>query len=716
MFKKITLLTVLMAFNMLAFAQYSNLKLSCNNQNPGDLNKDLETLPMTPQGYTKIMGGSAVPIWSSILNIPFTFNLAGTNFTSFKVSTTGILTFNVATVAVPDSNNQALPSALIPDNSICIWGIVGRPGGWNDSVGTKTFGVAPNRQHWISFFSYSRAGSTGTGYTYWSIVLEETTNNVYIVDQRTAPSGSLTVTAGIQINSTTAYQVAASPNLASGVITTNTGLYDPSDNITYVFSSSLLSYDLRPKSLSLQNSFPYRDLSIVPYPINGAITNLGTQNITTMVLNYSVDGGPVVSSAPLTVNVTAGACYNYSHPTPWTPATSGWHVVKLWASNLNGANADQNTANDTVVAKVYAYAAKPDVHKVVIEEGTGTWCGWCPRGTVYMDSIHNVYPNSTVLIAVHGGYTSEPMRVAAYDNGMSDLIPGDPYILVNRAFGDDPSEAFSLYGSHLNDFGLADVGVFINYNGTTRQSTVSATIISAVDIDGDYRLMCVYTEDNVTGPGDGTNVNDFDYDQQNYYSVSWNTANGNTPPGPLSGAGHDWAASNNPVPATIMEYDFVARALQGGFTGQVGSLPAVMTDGGVYTYQFPAYTIPASYNVSNMKAHVLLIDATNKVIMNANSMALASVGISNPSQGLYDVAVSPNPAVDQLNVHLNFKESDQVNLVITDLLGKVCHSEELGTIAAGEQLIPVDIRSLSSGTYFISLIGNNGKATTKFVK
>ncbi len=41
----------------------------------------------------------------------------------------------------------------------------------------------------------------------------------------------------------------------------------------------------------------------------------------------------------------------------------------------------------------------------------------------------------------------------------------------------------------------------------------------------------------------------FDYDQSNYYSVAWNNANGYTPPGPLSGAGHDWAASSNPVAA-----------------------------------------------------------------------------------------------------------------------------------------------------------------------
>ena len=90
-----------------------------------------------------------------------------------------------------------------------------------------------------------------------------------------------------------------------------------------------------------------------------------------MVLNYSVDCAAPVSSAGLLVNVVAGSCYNYSHPTPWNPAAPGWHVIKFWVSDLNG-NADQDPSNDTITAKVFTFADKPDVHKVIIEEATGT--------------------------------------------------------------------------------------------------------------------------------------------------------------------------------------------------------------------------------------------------------------------------------------------------------------------------------------------------------
>ncbi len=165
-----------------------------------------------------------------------------------------------------------------------------------------------------------------------------------------------------------------------------------------------------------------------------------------------------------------------------------------------------------------------------------------------------------------------------------------------------------------------------------------------------------------------------------------------------------------------MEYDFVARTIQGGFNGQTGSLPSTMTASGVYTYTFPAYTIPASYDPEKMKANILLMDATNGIIMNANSMSLITVGISDPASGKYSISVSPNPAVNQIYVNLNFKDRDNVNLVITDILGKVCYTSDMGTVVAGEHRLPVDISKLSSGTYFMTLVGNNGTATTKFVK
>ncbi len=706
MIKKITLLFAILAMNIVANAQYSYVKQTCNNMNPGNLNNDYEGLALVQQGWNVLRGGSSIPVWTAPSTIPFGFNFNGNTYTSYKVSTTGIVTFDLAVTAVPDSNNVTIPSSKIPNNSICIWGITGRPGAWSDSIAVKTFGTAPNRQHWIWFASFSKAGIGASNNTYWSIVLEESTNNIYIVDQRTAPTGGLTLTLGVQIDSLTAYSVSGSPNIASGVITSTTNVTDPSDNIYYQFNTSLRGYDVRPKTLSLKGAFPYKSLIAGPLAISGAMTNLGSQDITSMILNYSVDGAATVSTLPLTVTFQSGKCYNYSHTQPWTPIGSGWHNIKLWASDLNG-NQDEDHSNDTLYAKIYVYDAVPAEHNVVIEEQTGTWCGWCPRGTVYMDSISKVHPNTTVLIAVHGGYAQEPMRVANYDDSLGILNSSAPNLFIDRFVQDDPSAIFTQYNSHINDFGLGDVALSVNYNSATSSSTVSTTITSAVTIDGDFRVACVYTEDGVTGTGDGTDVNVWDYDQANYYSAGTN---------PLVGAGRDWVAATDPVSANIMVYDFVARKIQGDYLGQPGSLPATLTAGMTYNYTFPSWTIPSTYNASKMKAHVLLIDAANSIIMNGRSMPVVSTGINQVAKGIYSLSVFPNPAQNQLSVDLNFKDNEKATLAITDMLGKVCYAQDLGTLISGTHRITVDISKFTSGTYFVTLNGTKGNATTKFVK
>ena len=38
---------------------------------------------------------------------------------------------------------------------------------------------------------------------------------------------------------------------------------------------------------------------------------------------------------------------------------------------------------------------------VVYEEGTGTWCGWCPLGGFLLDELGRQHPDRFVGIAVH---------------------------------------------------------------------------------------------------------------------------------------------------------------------------------------------------------------------------------------------------------------------------------------------------------------------------
>jgi hypothetical protein len=247
-----------------------------------------------------------------------------------------------------------------------VWGVSGN--GANDNICHKTFGTAPNRQHWIFFTSYTAPGTTC--WVYWSIVLEESTNNIYIVDQR---NGGCTqsVTAGLQLNATTAFSVAGSPNLNNLSSTDPT----PVDNQYYKFVyGTQAANEAELTNLNNQQYF------VVPASTNitGTITNLGAQPITTLDIKYDL-GGTVYTDTKTGLNIGFSQTYNFTHNTAVNIPTSGSYPIKVWVQ-LAG---DANHTNDTLNTNVYGLTFLPTKH-VVFEEATGTWCGWCPRGAVFM--------------------------------------------------------------------------------------------------------------------------------------------------------------------------------------------------------------------------------------------------------------------------------------------------------------------------------------------
>src|SRR5699024_9086047 len=106
----------------------------------------------------------------------------------------------------------------------------------------------------------------------------------------------------------------------------------------------------------------------------------------------------------------------------------GEHNITVSVSNINGQGADADSSND--MGDALTYVVSQDVTKMVVfEEGTGTWCGYCPRGIVAMEYMYdnsNQFPNF-IGIAVHN---QDPMMVAEYDNGAN--FPGFPNSNVDR--------------------------------------------------------------------------------------------------------------------------------------------------------------------------------------------------------------------------------------------------------------------------------------------
>lgn len=668
----------------LANAQYYYLPYPNAGTNPGGLNTETEYPVGTglSSSWTVISGSSAAPKWSSIVTLPFTFQFNGVGYTQFKVSTSGVLTFSTGATAVPPATRVALPNANIPDNSVCVLGIKGS--GTNDSIVTQTFGVAGSQQTWVLFSSYTSVANASI-WSYWSIVLEEGTNNIYIVDQRHA--GAVTVSLGLQYNATSALMVNGSPNLLSLAGADPT----PVDNSYYAFIYGTQATDQA--KLRKVGADAY---VLVPgtSTVTGEIQNLGSNTINNVDIKYEVNGTTYTSTLS-NINLTSGSLYNFTHNTPINISVANPYPTKIWVDLAN----DVDRTDDTLSTMVTGLSYLPE-KRVLIEEATGTWCGYCPRGAVYTEGIDTVYPGTAIVVAVHN---ADPMANTAYDAGIDPLIGGYPSGCVDRKTNDiDPTDFEAAYLDRINDVSPADVGITANYNTTTRQVDINVSTTFAANLTGDFRLNAVLVEDDVTGTTAG-------YNQVNYYSSTSQNI-------PLVGAGHNWQTEPNPVPAASMSYDFVGRDILGGFDGQPGSLPSSVSASTTYNYTFN-YTLPTAWDESKIRVIGMLQDvSTGHVLNSIRSPYLATTGLSTLNADNFSMTLFPNPADAFTQLEVSLTKSTTYTIEMTDVLGKVIYGQNF-TGSTGKNVITLPISGLNSGIYLVKVnVEGNVLSTRLMVK
>lgn len=680
------ILTTLFLFLSVHFcyAQYWMLPSISIGQNPGDLNRDVEEPLAGVPGWTSILATAATPTWTATQTLPFAFQFNGSAVSQFKVSSTGVLTFDVSTVLpAPPLPNAALPNASIPNNSICIWGLQGT--GANDNIVTKTFGTAPNRQFWVQFSSYSHSSAAAI-FAYWAIVFDETTNKIHIVDQRlgSTAGGTLTValTAGLQFNSSSAMSVPGSPALNT---TTSPGANNGdtyADNTYYTFTPGVQPVNegavlnMTPKILT-SKSFAVTGSNV---PVTVRLQNQGSATMSSY--NIKINDGTSTTNYAQTTPLSSGAVANVN--INYNMASAGTKPIKLWLEYTG----DTNPLNDSAFSEFNGATYTP-THNPVFEEATGTWCQWCPRGAVYMDSLSKVHAEA-VTIAVHN---NDPMTVANYDAGIGPLIGGYPSGLVDRKLEADPSDFFTEYDNHKPDFGVADLTVTPSVAGSAVTVKVDAKMAISTKPNYDYKLALVITQDDMTGT-----------------TTAWNQANAYA--GGANGVMGGFETKPNPVPAAQMVYDHVARVILADFNGQPGSLPASMTAGSTYSYTFN-WTAPAGTNLITCRANALLICGLSGEIHNGKWVTIFPTSVNNVIDDA-KINIFPNPANDIMHVDFTLIQNSDVQITLTDMIGRVVYQKSL-TNLNGNQGISIPTDAIGNGMYNLNLSTKGGKVSRKVV-
>ena len=416
-----------------------------------------------------------------------------------------------------------------------------------------------------------------------------------------------------------------------------------------------------------------------PNTITGTVTNLGFSTITSYVVKYKQGNNPAISETK-SANILPYGTANFSFNTPYNISALGPLPVKVWVE-LAG---DANSSNDSLNTLFTGVSVKP-TKKLLVEEATGTWCGWCVRGIVYMDSMEKMHGDVTSLVAVHN---ADPMVVGAYDTWMNTQISGYPSVVIDRRETADPSEIFTYYNAQKDYFGFADLILSKPVlTGTTL--TLPVAVKPSITLSGDYRLSMIITEDKVHSASGST------WDQHNYYSNQSQNL-------PLSGGGVNYQTQPSTIPASQMYYNFVGRQLVGGINGVSGSLPASMPAGQTFNYTLTTTLDTNAWKVKNIRPIVLLIRNSDGVVLNSNN-ARYTLEVKETLTALGVVKIYPNPASDAVRVSFSLDQNTPLTIDVLDITGKVVLKGLHQNLSAGNQDIELNTSSLTNGLYQVRI-------------
>lgn len=417
------------------------------------------------------------------------------------------------------------------------------------------------------------------------------------------------------------------------------------------------------------------------------VRNLGLDAITSFDITTNYNG--IDNTQSFTgLNLASLAETEVTINAPMT-LVAGNNVLTATVSNVNGQATDGDGNDNSVTKNINPTV--PAVGKMVVgEEGTGTWCGWCPRGTVAMDRMENKYGEFWAGIAVHNG---DPMTVTDYDAAMGARISGYPSSLVDRGIDDDPSLMEPKFLDRITIAPTAFINNTAVWEPSTRTLTVTVAANFQANANSNYKLACALTEDGVTGTSG--------YDQANYYSSTSQNMD------LIDDAGMNWKTLPNPVPAAQMVYNHVARAILPGFDGMTNSFPATVNSGETHSQTF-VFTLPAEWNVGNMHIIGMLI-APDGTIDNAGKATVSEAAAVAEANKIGDLIIYPNPTNKELNISYANGKVDQINILTLD--GKTVISKKITN-----NYLTTDVSTLKAGMYIVEVISQNNSTKQVFIK
>lgn len=250
-----------------------------------------------------------------------------------------------------------------------------------------------------------------------------------------------------------------------------------------------------------------------------AIKNMGGNDLQSLTYTCTTEDGVTLPEQTIQLDkaIKAGKEENVVLSVP-ADATTGLHQRTITVTKANGQT---NSAADIISAGKVITVSQQFDRNVLMEEFTGIWCGFCPRGIVGMEMLTERYPESFIGIAAH---YNDIIALAEYDRVTKTYTTGYPGCTIDRTVSSiDP-----YYGSSGDMFGIeadfvkeletpavAGVNTYAGFTDDTRNlvKVMTYTTFGYDMTNANYTLAYVITEDGMSGEG-------YDWAQHNYFAKS----------------------------------------------------------------------------------------------------------------------------------------------------------------------------------------------------
>lgn len=398
----------------------------------------------------------------------------------------------------------------------------------------------------------------------------------------------------------------------------------------------------------------------IPTPVVTRIINRGATDITALTFDYATTNGINGSIAVELANPVKNGFNRSADVTFELPPTDAKSTGNLTITAIAVNNAENPCTENSALTAFNVWSHVP-VHRPLMEEYTGMGCGWCPRGTVGIEKMRELYGDTFIAVAHH----CDDELAIFEENARPNHAPGQPVAWLDRwretdpYKGDNTTVAFGIdkvWQSVADSFTPAEIEVSWEWSDDTKETIKATSTVNFVKPfeNADFRIAYMLVADG---------LNKENWYQSNYYS------------------GH--------IGEYPEEFDFLAESPQYIFN--------TVFDDVVILAEAPQGikgSLPADIKADEPIQHTFLLPL-------ADACNLSGENLVQDKSCLSVVAVVLDATTGKvLNTTKSLKETDSVNSIISDAepTGVILYDLTGRKVTTGYKGIIIQVTTFSDGT------------------